>query len=235
MISSKRRLIAATATLALGLGTAGMAHAGPIVQNALVGGAPTGVSYVNFDDLPLGDAGGTSGGVTVSFQPDAKAVQGSSSGIYAAPYLSNDNGVPFGDASNGADTTTYLTSGSTGNFANAAITLTLPEPALYMGLLWGSVDLYNTLTFYDASDVMIGTITGADVDAAANGDQGVNGTFYVNIISDLAFTKVVATSSQYAFEFDNVAFNATVPVPEPATLALLGAGLFGIAAARRRR
>jgi hypothetical protein len=44
----------------------------------------------------------------------------------------------------------------------------------------------------------------------------VNGTLYVNISftgSD-SFDKVVATSSQYAFEFDNVAFNV---VPEPST------------------
>ena len=64
--------------------------------------------------------------------------------------------------------------------------------------------------------------------ASANGDQGAAGTFYVNINSTLSFTTVVATSSQYAFEFDNVAFNATSVVPEPATIFLFGAGLLGL-------
>ena len=45
--------------------------------------------------------------------------------------------------------------------------------------------------------------------AGANGDQGVNGTYYVNINSNTFFDTVIATSTQYAFEFDNVSFNPT--------------------------
>ena len=69
---------------------------------------------------------------------------------------------------------------------------------LYFGLLWGSVDNYNTLSFYNGS-TLIGTITGADITPTATGDQGVNGTFYVNLVSTTPFDRVVATSSQYAF------------------------------------
>jgi hypothetical protein len=66
---------------------------GPVAQAGLtitasVGGAPTGVSYANFDNLPLGNVGGTSGGIGVTFTSDGQAVQNSQSGVYDAPNLS---------------------------------------------------------------------------------------------------------------------------------------------------
>ncbi len=79
------------------------------------------------------------------------------------------------------------------------------------------------------------TSPGSQVTASANGDQGAQGTDYVNIFSDMAFTRVVARSDGYAFEFDNVAFNASNPIPAPATLSLLGLALLGVGAATRRR
>jgi hypothetical protein len=213
--------------LVAGLFAGATAGHATLTVSADVGGAPTGVNYVNFDDLALGSAGGVSDGVGVAFDPDGQAVQGSVSGIYAAPYLSNGNGVPFGDPENGPDTTTFLSTGL------GSATLSFPGLEKYVGLLWGSVDAYNTLSLYDGA-ALVGSITGTTVTAGANGDQGVNGTYYVNISSTLPFNKVVATSSQYAFEFDNVAYNRTA-VPEPTTLALFVGGLIGLAAIRRRQ
>ena len=61
----------------------------------------------------------------------------------------------------------------------------------------------------------------------------------INATGGSAFDRVIATSSQYAFEFDNVAFNQTDPVadpvPEPMSLGLLGTGLFGLRFVARRR
>lgn len=217
------------------VGVLGLCLAGPspaaragLVIDATVGGAPTGVDYVNFDGLSLGNAGGTSNGVGVSFTADGQAVQGSMSGEYAAPYLSGGNGTPFGDPNNGPDTTTYLTTGV------GSVTLTLPGQEMYIGLLWGSVDSYNTLQLYNGS-TLVGTVTGTEVTAGANGDQGANGTFYVNINSSLSFDTVVASSTQYAFEFDNVAYNPTNPVPEPSSLVLALAGAVGLVGYGRLR
>ncbi len=198
---------------------------------AAVGGAPTGVNYVNFDNLPLGSAGGTSGGIAVTFAGEGHAVQGSVSGSYAAPYLSNSNGTLFGDPTpSGPDATTYLATGI------GSVSLALPGSEKYFGLLWGSVDAYNTLSFYDASNTLIGTITGQNVTAAANGNQGASGTLYVNINSTVAFSKVVASSTSRAFEFDNVAFDpTTTAVPEPSSLALVGTGVLALGLARSRR
>jgi hypothetical protein len=177
-----------------------------------VGGAPTGVSKVNFDDLPLGSAGGVatgpSGSVLVSFGGEGAAVVGFIPNFYARPFLSGGNGLGFGpgatNQADGLDLQPYLSTGL------GSVTLTFGAPQLYLGMLWGSVDAVNKLEFYNGA-LLVGTVTGADVLASPNGDQGVLGTLYVNFVSTIAFNRVVATSTERSFEFDNVAFNPTVP------------------------
>jgi hypothetical protein len=95
------------------------------------------------------------------------------------------------------------------------------------------------LEFFNGN-TSLGSFTGANVLANPNGDQGVNGTRYVNITSTLKFDKVVASSSQYAFEFDNVAYGnynngSFDPVPEPASIAMWSLGALGMMFAGRKR
>ena len=224
------RVLVAAGALVAGLCLAGQAAANPINISASVGGVPTGADhYESFDSLPLGSAGGTTGsGLVVSFEPDGSAVTGAVSGRYAAPYLSNNNGALFGDFTpSGPDGTTYLTTGL------GKVILDFSGSQRYLGLLWGSVDLGNSLTFYFGG-VEQGSITGADVNALANGDQGASGTFYVNINTAFTFDRVVATSSAYSFEFDNVAFAANpLGVPEPGEIGLFLLGLLLVGAGYR--
>jgi PEP-CTERM motif-containing protein len=202
--------------------------------SSVVGGVPTGVNYANLNSLPLGAGGGMSGGIDVTFAGVAGAVSGSFAGEYAAPYLSNSNGALFGDPTvSGPDATTYVSSIA----GNSTVTFAMPGPELYFGLLWGSVDTYNTLTFLNAQGNSVGTIVGTNVTANANGNQGAQGTFYVNINSSLPFTTVVASGG--TFEIDNVAYNQSIPtaVPEPSTWAwmLVGIGSLGGCTLRRRK
>lgn len=231
---SRMHAILAAGVLAVGLCMAATTASATVVLSGSVGGVPAGAdNYENFDTLPLGGTGGvTPTGITVTFVTDGGAVQGALSGKYAAPFLSSGNGALFGDPSDGADTTTYLTSGSDGSNANAQVLLTFASPQRYFGLLWGSVDSYNTLDFYSGGSV-VASFSGNDVSNSAGlgnctaGDQGALGTCYVNInFLSGSFDQVMARSSSYAFEFDNVAFSTNpIGVPEPGTAGIFLLGL----------
>jgi hypothetical protein len=212
---------------AFGLAVIGTAAASPLTFTATVGGVATGsnLNFLTFDGSVLSPA------VTLGLS-NAQIVTGSVTNLYAMPYFSNNNGAFFGESpANGQDATPYVSveGGGTATFVFDAA-------QSYFGLLWGSVDTYNALAFYDKNGDLVGIIDGAAVTASANGDQGSNGTFYVNVLSDEAFTTVVASSSSNAFEFDDVAYDPPAPgIPEPGSLALLGAALAGFGALRLRK
>lgn len=207
----------------------------PTITSSVVGGVPTGVNYVTFDNLADGTTGsgvvgtGPGGSVTIDFLGNSRVAQGSVGGQYAAPVLSNGQGSLFSGQPDGVNTTPYLSTGT------SSIKISFGSDQQYLGLLWGSVDTYNHLDFYTSSDVLLGTISGSQVTPAATGNQGAQGTFYVNINSD-PFRYVVARSTSFAFEFDNLAYSSRpVGVPDGGMSAgFLGLGLMGLAMWRRR-
>jgi hypothetical protein len=136
-------------------------------------------------------------------------VTGSSSGQYA---------TPFGDTTQFASVGTLT--------APATSTLLLSGSSNYVGLYWGSIDGYNSLIITDASgDHVVNSANYASVLTPPNGDQGADGSLYINIFTDSAITKLTFFSNQAAFEFDNLTVAA---VPEASTWAMMILGFLGL-------
>ena len=174
-------------------------------------GLTTNVSGANVEDF-------NSGLLPMNYTGDGAVVTGSVGGRYAAPP---------------GDSTPYLSVPNP--IRSGSMSVDAGQDYSYFGLYWGSVDRYNSISFYD-DGALIATFTGSQIKNPANGNQGVQGADYVNFWFDWAngerYDQVVLTSTNYAFESDNHAF---ANVPSPAAAGLIGLGLLGMAAARRRK
>ncbi|CCD86177.1 conserved protein of unknown function [Bradyrhizobium sp. ORS 285] len=134
---------------------------------------------------------------TFTASGNAGVVHGSSP-VSAAPYMAD-----------GADKTNYL---SIGNHAQETITFDNVKNSF--GLYWGSVDSYNSISFYNGTK-LVASYTGSDVaPLLANGGQAsLASNGYVEFLGLSPFNKVVLASSQNAFEIDNVSAGYTADQP----------------------
>ena len=108
----------------------------------------------------------------------------------------------------------------------ATSTLLLSGSNNYVGLYWGSIDAYNSLTVTDASgDHVVNSANFSSILTPAIGNQGPGGSLYINIFTDSAITKLTFFSNQAAFEFDNLTVAA---VPEASTWAMMILGFLGL-------
>ena len=121
----------------------------------------------------------------------AGVVLGSSS-VTAAPFI--------GPLPGHQDTTNYLSIGGGGTE-----TITFKSDQNVFGLYWGSVDPFNTISFYEGA-TLVASYSGANVSPLfSNGNQGSFGSNgYVEFSGVGPFNKVVLGSTSNAFELDNI-------------------------------
>lgn len=138
---------------------------------------------------------------------------------------------PAGAGNTYAPTRFAYVSPSTGSPATLSFANALRTVSLY----WGSIDNYNTLEVLGAGNAVIKTILGGSL-PPAGGDQfsgNTNRRVFIDA-GGLGITGLRFTSTQAAFEFDDIAGRG---VPEPDSWALLIAGMamVGFTARRRRQ
>jgi hypothetical protein len=200
----------------------GAAHAAVMEtgSNTSLTGNQPGTSIVETFDTsttPLGPANFIDGSLT--FSGDGAVVFGSVSGEDAEPYT---------------DTSRYLTTGFDGTQGLKTENVNFAQNEWRFGLFWGSMDAYNTLEFFNGSN-LVGSFTGNDVTVPPNGADGDQISFstdrYVNFYGE--YNKVVFETTSPAFEVDNI----STGVPETSTwvMMLAGFGGLGFAAFRRSR
>jgi hypothetical protein len=147
-------------------------------------------------------------------------VSGSLTNTYAAPYC---------DAEDEFDATNYLTVPKNLSLSPVSAEIAFGQDYNYLGFFWGSIDTYNTIAFYN-DGTLVASYTGGDVinSVGLSGDQMAAETNkYVNFFLTNSFDKIKLTSTQYAFELDNLAVSV-VPVPGAVLLGFLGLSAAGL-------
>lgn len=210
----------------LALGFAGSAQAAPaptIIFTPGVFDIPAFTSATVFETFAGGSGGGT------AYTPAQASPQAAARGFsetVSGPNVETFTGFVPGEASGtgvGA-TDNYLAIGSGGTFG-----VNFGSGVNFFSFILGSLDSYNSLRLFfsdGTSQTFTGQgIVGTPVAFNSSGNSAVNGRVSYNLGTGFAITRAEFTSTQAAFEIDDLA--AAVPEPGTWAMMILGFGLIG--------
>lgn len=202
--------------------------------STFLGPYPGGTTVVTFDTVAANT-------------PTPFATQGFNfTGTDGAGGIVRSGSVPNQYAQPATSTTNYFVVGSQGVLPSSATvsTLALTDYTTF-SLLWGSIDTFNSIQFFD-NGVQVGqTFTGTDFAAPPSGPNGntvsndTNRYVFFTFDGGQRFDTVRFNSSGVAFEMDNLAFggagNVETPVPEASTWGMMILGFAGLGFLSYRR
>ena len=226
MTSSPRRLAAFAAALILTVGAQAAAATVNLLDTSTQGAGNTAHLYgAGFGaNTPLG----------AEWSDDAPVVTptpGNLSGVYQSPF----NNTPL------LDTQAYFSVGAEdgdGDGGPSPITLTFGSLQSTFSLLWGSIDSYNKIEFFDANGGLVAASTGTDIidefglaGSPSNFEQVALLRYDFDDVE--RFKSIVFTSTSPAFEFGLAP--SAVPLPAAGWMLLTALGALGLAGRRRAR
>lgn len=206
-------LALAPCTLAwqLGLGQQAQAQASADVTMSTSLTSVAQSNTVNLLDLGTSTQPGLVSQQTVNFGSDASAGSISYSGT-SGIYRGNVAGITAAPwTPTGIETRNYFSTQP-----NGAITINYAHNQQYFGVMWGSVDSYNNLSFYN-NNTLVEHVNGREVAQNPNGNQAANGTYFANFnfAADSGFNRVVFSSTSPAFEFNMIAYSTQTQAITP--------------------
>ncbi len=179
-----------------------------VAQSSSVSVLDLGTSGTNglVSSQPVSFGQGASAG-NITYTGTSGIYSGNVAGVTAAPYTAS-----------GATTGNYFAAEPKGG-----IIVEYATRQQYFGLQWGSVDAYNTLSFYQGN-TLVEQLTGKTVTTNPNGARDGSNSYWVNLNfgARSGFDSVVFTSSNPAFEFNVVAYAATTQAITPEAVVAAG-------------
>ena len=124
-----------------------------------------------------------------------------------------------------------------GGLSDGTAKLVLASAVKTLSFYWGSIDSYNTVTFFNSSNVAIGSFTGSDIPGAfadGNTTDPLNNRRVDFNFGGASVKSITFASSDIAFEVDNIAGGNAVPEPAIWAMLISGMGMIGLSLRGRR-